>query len=242
MRNGGLPPISGDYQARALDSANPIQRYWHRAKLRLIDAVCPPVNSGRILDAGCGSGHISHHLSREGAEVLGVDGLASSVEFAVRTYGSDRCRFRKCLFGELADWGAFAEIYLLDVLEHLPESEAQRTLEQFRRLLRPQGRILITTPNARSLWPIVEFSLDLFRLTPTMRGEQHLSTYSRGRLTTLLRRSGYVVERIGTFNGLAPFAAMLGVPLADAVAGLERAIGFPGNLIYARARKVEGPG
>lgn len=242
MRNGELPPIPGDYQVRALDSPNPIQRYWHRTKLKMIDAVCPPVESGRILDAGCGSGHISHHLSRGGADVMGVDGLAAAVEFAARTYGSGRCRFRQCFFDELTDWGAFDQIYLLEVLEHLPESEALQTLERFRRLLRPRGLIFITTPNARSLWPIIEFSLDLFRLTPKMHGELHLSSYNPARLKTLLRRSGYAVERIGTFNGLAPFASMFGVPLADAVAGMERAVEFPGNLIYARARKAECPG
>ncbi|MGB8951805.1 MAG: methyltransferase domain-containing protein [Candidatus Aminicenantales bacterium] len=242
MRSTNLPSISGDYQARALDSSNPVQRYWHRAKLKIIDAVCPPVASGLILDAGCGSGHISHYLSRRGAEVLGIDGLASPVEFAARTYGSERCQFRQSFFNDLRDWGAFDQIYFLEVLEHLPESEAGETLERFHRLLRPRGLLFLTTPNTKSLWPIIEFSLDLLRLTPRMRGEQHLSSYSPALLKTLLRTNGFAVERIGTFNGLAPFAAVLGQPAADAIARLERTAGIPGNLIYLRARKTEDAG
>ena len=75
-----------------------------------------------------------------------------------------------------------------------------------------------------------------------MRGEQHLSSYSPTLLKTLLRTNGFAVERIGTFNGLAPFAAVLGQPAADAIARLERAAGIPGNLIYLRARKTEDAG
>ncbi len=67
--------IRGDYQARALESPWAVQRFWHAAKIRLLDRVAPGRPGLRIADAGCGSGVIARHLAEAGAAILGMHNI-----------------------------------------------------------------------------------------------------------------------------------------------------------------------
>src|SRR5258708_36128720 len=78
-REGDAIHISGDYQARALKSDRAAQRFWHEAKFRLIERIAMPGKQDRVLDAGCGSGTISHFLSLHAGQVIGVDSNPSAI-------------------------------------------------------------------------------------------------------------------------------------------------------------------
>jgi len=71
-REGDAIRISGDYQARALKSDRAAQSFWHEAKFRLMERIAMPGKHDRVLDAGCGSGTISHFLSLHAGEVGGM--------------------------------------------------------------------------------------------------------------------------------------------------------------------------
>ena len=103
-RTGDLIQIEGGNQYNALRSGNPVQRWWHRSKLLLIDELLKPSPSDRILDVGCGSGVCSFHMAERGAKVVGVDGNPSAVEFARSAYpdlGAGTLRFELGLIDEL---------------------------------------------------------------------------------------------------------------------------------------------
>src|SRR6266446_8326223 len=122
-REGDAIHISGDYQARALKSDRAAQRFWHEAKFRLIERIASPAKHERVLDAGCGSGTISHFLSQHAAEVVGVDSNPSAIRYATETYKAPNLRFRLGQFDELKDERAFDRIYCIEVIEHLYEQQ-----------------------------------------------------------------------------------------------------------------------
>ncbi|HUE84987.1 MAG TPA: class I SAM-dependent methyltransferase [Vicinamibacterales bacterium] len=240
-REGDAIAIPGDYQARALDSPRAAQRFWHAARLRLLERVAPPLRHARIADAGCGSGVIAAHAAKTAREVVGFDSNPAAIEFASQAFGTDRLRFVLGSFERLLDDGPFDQIYCLEVLEHLYEEQAIETLRLFARAAAPAAQLFVTTPNAHSLWPLIEWSLDRLDLVPTLDEAQHLTLFSRKKLRRAMAAAGWRVLELGTFNGVAPFVA----PVSQALAlGVERAefAGrrfLPLNLLYCHATMSE---
>ena len=236
-RDADAIAIPGDYQARALESPRAAQRFWHAAKLRLIDRVAPPRPRARIADAGCGSGVIAAHVAPSACEVVGFDSNPAAIDYASRAYGSVTVRFVLGPFDRMREEGPFDHIYCLEVLEHLYEEQALDTLRLFAEAAAPGAQLFITTPNARSAWPLIEWTLDRFALVPTLDEAQHLTLFSRGKIRSAMTAAGWRIDELGTFNGAAPFVAPLSERAARAIERLEyrgRRV-LPLNLLYCRA-------
>lgn len=231
--------IAGDYQARALDSPRAAQRFWHRAKIRLLDRIAPARPIARVADAGCGSGVIAAHLSLHAAEVVGFDSNPAAVAFAAHHWQRPNLRFVLGPFERMAEEGPFDQIYCLEVLEHLYEEQAVETLRTFASAARTGASLFLTTPNARSAWPAIEWTLDRLSLVPALDEAQHLTRFTRHTLAAVCARAGWQVEDIGTFNGVAPFLAVLGERVGLAAESLEFRTRrtLPWNLLYCLARK-----
>lgn len=240
-RDGDAIEIPGDYQARALESPRAAQRFWHAAKLRLIDKIAAPRAASRIADAGCGSGVITAHLARTAASIAGFDANPAAIQFASSAYARQNTRFLLGPFERIVDEGPFDQIYCLEVLEHLYEEQAVDTLRLFARAAAPGAELFVTTPNARSAWPMIEWTLDRLHLVPTLDEAQHLTLFTRRTLASAMARSGWTVEEIGTFNGVAPFLAPLSEGVARVAEGLEfhtRKV-LPWSLLYCRAKRFD---
>jgi 2-polyprenyl-3-methyl-5-hydroxy-6-metoxy-1,4-benzoquinol methylase len=234
--------IPGDYQARALESPRAAQRFWHAAKIRLIDRVAPARPGARIADAGCGSGVIAAHLAATAREVVGFDSNAAAVDYARSAYGPLPVRFVLGPFEQIEKQGPFDQFYCLEVLEHLYEEQAVETLRLFARAAKTGAELFVTTPNLRSAWPLIEWTLDRLKLVPTLDEAQHLTLFTRRRLARAMDEAGWRVEEVGTFNGVAPFVAPISERLARAIESAEFSTAhcMPYNLLYCRARRATG--
>lgn len=111
----------------------------------------------RVLDVGCGYGALSLSLSEgEGVDIVGMDVLGTRLE-SVRAKMAARNRAtiaRVRLVAADAHHlpfrdATFDAVVATEVLEHLDEPE--RLFREAHRVLRPGGRFLITTPNAKAL-------------------------------------------------------------------------------------------
>lgn len=98
-----------------------------------------------VLDAGCGAGYGSAELG-EAASVVGIDLSADAVRHAADTFGAPRVRFLQaaCEAVPFAD-GAFDLVVAFEVIEHL--EKWPRMIEEARRVLRPAGLLIVSTPN-----------------------------------------------------------------------------------------------
>ena len=125
---------------------------------------------------------------------------------------------------------------MIELIEHLPPGEARRLLAEARGLLSPDGRLVVTTPNYRSLWPLIEWGVNL--VSRVSYEQQHINKYGRGRLAAELAQAGYSRVDVGTAVGLAPFVAVLGRQPAQWFDAVERSVGHLGcgNLLVAVAR------
>lgn len=206
-RKGDAIHISGDYQARALRSDRAAQRFWHEAKFRLIRRVAMPSDHDRVLDAGCGSGTISHFLAGYAADVVGIDSNPAAIGYAKDAFKAENLHFVLGQFDELLASQPFDRIYCIEVIEHLYEHQVAEVLSLFHRLANPDARLFLTTPNYRSAWPLIEWLLDKFGLVATLDEVQHVTHFTGKKLVSMCEGAGWKICQIGTFNGLAPFLA-----------------------------------
>ena len=208
-RLGDRVAIPGDYQHRALYDGPAPQRFWHRAKLEEALALLRLGPGDRMLDAGCGSGLLAAMAAEvPGTQVLGVDANPAAIEFVSRTFVRPNLAFRQALVDELdAAPGSFDKIGFLEVIEHLSRAQGEAVLVQFARLLAPGGRLVLTTPNRRSPWPLIEWLLDHLRLVPPLAGEQHEVLYDLDELRTMGETAGLVLAEHRMIDTIAPWLA-----------------------------------
>jgi ubiquinone/menaquinone biosynthesis C-methylase UbiE len=102
--------------------------------------------SGSVLDVGCGAGHSSQTLAASGiAEVWGLDASPYLLQHAARRYPG--VRFVQGIaertgFGE----GRFDAVSACYLFHEIPPRFGDEALAEFRRVLRPGGRLAILEP------------------------------------------------------------------------------------------------
>ncbi|PZE70244.1 SAM-dependent methyltransferase [Curtobacterium sp. MCPF17_018] len=99
--------------------------------------------SGPLVDAGCGPGHWTAHLARQGHRVSGIDAVPEFVEHARRTHGAS-VDFRVGSLDALplADGSVDGILAWYSVIHHEP-SRIGGALAEFRRVLTPGGGLLL---------------------------------------------------------------------------------------------------
>ena len=127
----------------------------------------------RVLDVGCGRGEILRHCARLGAQACGVDYAPVAVRMARMAMADEETRGAVVIYLADAKWlpfpaASFDRVLMFDLVEHLHPWELDQALAEARRVLRPDGRLIIhTAPNAwydRYAYPVV-------RLVRTLMGQ-----------------------------------------------------------------------
>lgn len=111
--------------------------------------------AGVVLDLGCGPGHLIEQLLRTKAETIhGMDFSASSIErVSQRFAGHPKFGLAVCAeaFPSIFPDDSMDMIICVEVVEHLNDDQLLSLLGEAYRLLRPQGKLVITTPNEENL-------------------------------------------------------------------------------------------
>lgn len=165
----------------------------------------------RLLDYGCGDGKYFQHLvSIRGLSAENVHG----VEVSSRRV--QRCQEMGWANARLIEGAgplpykdaSFDIVNMMEVIEHIPDEQGARTVRDLRRILRPGGMLLISTPN----YPIKRFydwsDALLHRKWSRLRDDPtHVTHFSVKRLRSLLEeyfsdvqtrpfKDGYLYKRV----------------------------------------------
>jgi len=214
-----------------------IQSKWHHLKFAHVRRQFP-ADARDHLDIGCGPGTFIGTLPSS-LHCVGTDLAQAQIDYANREYGSDTHSFLCVRAGAMPfDDASFDVVTLVELIEHLERPVIEGLLVEARRVLRPGGRLLLTTPNYASLWPLLEKVVNA--KAPVTYEDQHISFFTPARLRTLLRDTGFADVRATTFQGVAPFVAGLHWKLADRVQIVENPLLAPalGFLLLGSARKA----
>ena len=120
--------------------------HWHRYAFAL-----SLVAGKQVLDAACGEGFGASLLASKAANVLACDIDSESIEHAKQRYGSqNNLSFQQADVTQLDAIAnnSFDVIISFETLEHVLEQD--RMLAGFHRLLKPNGLLLISTPDKKN--------------------------------------------------------------------------------------------
>ncbi len=155
----------------------------------------------QVLDVGCGRGEIVRHCVRLGAQAYGVDYASVALRMARDAGSVYRANAKRLPFPS----AFFDRVLMFDIVEHLHPWELDLALAEARRVLRPDGRLIIHT--APNVW-YDRYAYPLVRLVRVLMGQRanypkdpraiipanldvHVNEQSATSLRRVLRRAGF---------------------------------------------------
>lgn len=112
---------------------------WDPSHLKRIDRLLPLSAGDRVLEVGCGRGHLTGRLADRGIDVIGIDANPRAAEVA----GSDRIMTMRAESLEF-DNAIFDAVVSIHAIEHLPQLDA--AVAEMARVLKPGGQALYIYP------------------------------------------------------------------------------------------------
>lgn len=157
-----------------------------------------PLHGLRILDVPCASGGFVQQLSREGATCIAVD-IVNSMQYKPAVIADMNYSFP---FTE----AYFDVITCLEGIEHI--QNPFHVTHEFYRLLRPGGRLILSTPNIHNVRSRIKFLLrgTLFWFdTKEIDGVGHVSVVPYFILKHILKAAGFEDVSVRPNRMLGPY-------------------------------------
>jgi 2-polyprenyl-3-methyl-5-hydroxy-6-metoxy-1,4-benzoquinol methylase len=166
----------------------------------------------RVLDVGCSTGYLAERLQKRGKTVVGLDLDERSAELARRFCAEVHVGDVETM--ELPfEPASFDAILCGDLIEHLRDPLA--LLERLRPLLRPGGRLVLSTPNIANWAMRLSLLFGRFRYTEWgILDKTHTHFFTRKTLRECLEAAGY---RVVVFDYTVP-VPVLSTPRVEAIA------------------------
>lgn len=135
--------------------------WWHAGRLAIIESWLKkwvrPKQKSKILNVGCGTGGTLPVLEKYGS-VTNVDVSSEAIKFMKKAgYQVDKVNGIKLPYKD----SSFDAVVAFDVLEHIENHE--EALNEWLRVLKPDGAILFTVPAYQWLWSDHDESLHHYR-------------------------------------------------------------------------------
>lgn len=107
------------------------------------------VNNLFCLDAGCGSGYGTYLLAKNVKSIIGVDISIEAINFARKYYkAKNLCYLQMDVCNLKFEDNYFDACISFEVIEHLESKDQDKFLSEVCRVLKPEGRLYISCPNA----------------------------------------------------------------------------------------------
>jgi 2-polyprenyl-3-methyl-5-hydroxy-6-metoxy-1,4-benzoquinol methylase len=196
-----------------------------------------PGREARTLDAGCGNGGFSFQAAAmSGGAVLGISDDATAIDKAMarkEALGFDRVSFRHFdlrWHDRYSALGEFDQIILLETIEHVADDRG--LIERLTALLRPGGRLILTTPSSDHAPLFGEGR----HLSGGIEDGRHVRWgYSREELMQLMSYAGLELEYI------APVSGVLMRTTTSLMWRLSRLVGRPAALALTAPGRILRP-
>jgi SAM-dependent methyltransferase len=116
-----------------------------RASLAVFAELVHGVGGGPVADVGCGPGYVTGYLHDAGVDVFGIDLSPEMIAIARRDYPTLRFEVGTMTDLDLAADSVAGIVAFWSVI-HVPDHAIPGVCEEFRRVLRPRGLLLVGFP------------------------------------------------------------------------------------------------
>ncbi|MEU0469079.1 class I SAM-dependent methyltransferase [Amycolatopsis sp. NPDC006131] len=113
-----------------------------RASLTLFAELAQGAGGGPVADVGCGTGYVTGYLHEAGMDVFGIDLSPEMIAIARRDHPDLRFEVGTMTGLDLADDSVAGIVAFWSVI-HVPDDAMPGVCDEFRRVLRPQGVLLV---------------------------------------------------------------------------------------------------
>ena len=182
------------------------EKPYLRSSLTLFAELVHRAGGGPVADVGCGPGYVTRFLHDAGVDAFGIDLSPAMVAIARRDHPDLRFRVGTMTDLDLPDASVAGVVAFWSVI-HVPDIEVPGVFEQFHRVLRPQGHLLVgfhvgdETRHSSTGYTGRPIDVDTYRRPPS-------------RISGWLRGAGFTIE-------------------AELVLGPEEPV--PGAVVFARS-------
>ena len=187
------------WDAGRYDSAHSF--VWERG--RGVVELLAPVPGERILDLGCGTGHLTAYIAESGAEVVGIDSSEDMVRVASQNYPN--ILFEVADARSLPYVAEFDAVFSNAVLHWVRPPEA--VIESVWRALRPGGRFVAEfggENNIRAIMTAVGHALDALEAHGAEVYKPNMYFPPLDEYVSLLETQGFSVARSAHFERPTP--------------------------------------
>lgn len=170
---------------------NLLQKLWHNEKWRNLRGFIKK-DAKKILDVGCGSGHITYKMHKffPKASVVGLDVYKKSIDFGRGKYrgvefivaDAHRLPFKEANFDVVIS---------TESLEHLVSPE--KVLLQIRRVLVPGGELIVEMDSGSLLFRTVWYLWTRLGPGRVWMGS-HLTKFDSKKLVNMIASSGFIIK------------------------------------------------
>ncbi|MCK4330219.1 class I SAM-dependent methyltransferase [candidate division WOR-3 bacterium] len=160
-------------------------------EFREIITILSPKKGERILDVGCGTGEFCYFLKKK-YEVVpeGIDINEKALKIASSNYPD--ISFKNIKLKDM-DKDIYDAVTMIEVVEHLPKP--LNTLRSIKRLLKKEGRIVVSTPNR---WAFLHKIKSAITGYDYLYDPLHIQLFNHKSLLSLFLKAGFNVDKVYT--------------------------------------------
>lgn len=200
---------------------DPVERYYRRSRKAYLTELLPK-NLGTAIDIGGGSGAILRSIIKTSGSVFDTLILADWAKSQMAPIAKAMDKDQRYVFVQAdatrlpIDDNSIDFVFNSEMIEHLYPEQSEKMLAEFWRILKPGGKVLITTPNGSEYRRLLQESILSFWLLlkfinpRNMRERERLKGKIFRRYLFFTRHTFVNVdaaekaEQIGHFNVLCP--------------------------------------
>jgi len=174
-------------------------------------AILDFVKNKKVLDAACGEGYGTHLMSQYASHVTGIDISQDSIHWASETYQTGNTKFIVSDIQTLPLPDHSVDVVVsFETIEHVDALAQERFLQEIKRVLAPDGILIMSTPDKRLYSDIVGFT-NHFHIREFYYSEfedflktkfQHIHMFRQGFCTFSYLSSAEVQARTGDYYKL----------------------------------------
>jgi hypothetical protein len=220
MMNFDYEEIPDGYYDLVFKKSKGLQSSWHYNKFHFVFQMVSERDITAQIDLACGPGTYLGNF-QTASNALGIDIAQNQINYASENYNRPSLNYSTISINEIQ--ASLREdvqlITMIEFIEHI-SSEDFRNLLLTLRAKFPRARVVITTPNYTSLWPVLEFLINRFTKGVSY-DQQHISKYTVRKLKKILDEEGVAIVRIRKFLGFSPFLGFFSKRLAQRASACE---------------------
>jgi SAM-dependent methyltransferase len=178
----------GDISTDEGFGVGPMQNELQRLRVRTVLREAP-MGDGLVVDVGCGQAIVSKALSTRGNTVIAADLVQPRLSCSQDIRPGPHYVCVDGIHIPISSDSAVA-VCAFEVIEHMPPEDSLPALQEWYRVLRHGGRLLLSTPNTLGLGNRLRRSAK-----PELRRTDHFNEMPLNELKRQIRSAGFHIDR-----------------------------------------------